>query len=258
LATLGNIISGNRRRDPFGDHGGPFDLAARLFDSPTVLGLSDVACAGAWHARGEPHAPNLDPCANLLAGLLRPLIGARAASTSRLLLDEFLTLPDVLAATQPRLQAVVNSESIARFIVLIRDAMVFSLRLRISERPILTSDERLIDYLRVTMAYNAAEQFRVLFLNARKMLLRDEVMGLGSIREAPVFPREVIRRALELGATAVVLVHNHPSGVAEPSQADLTMTRQIADGGRMLDITVGDHIIVTKAGFTSLRSRGLL
>jgi DNA repair protein RadC len=190
--------------------------------------------------------------------LLRPLVGAQATLISRQLLDEFMTLPDVLAATQPRLQAVAKSESVARFIVLVRDAMVFSLRLRISDRPILSTDERLIDYLRVTMAYCVSEQFHVLFLNARNMLIRDEVMGLGSIQEAPVFPREVIRRALELGATAVVLVHNHPSGDPEPSEADRSITGRVAGCGRSFDIALNDHIIVTKAGFTSFRSRGLL
>jgi DNA repair protein RadC len=222
------------------------------------LGLSDAAGAGAWHAFGEPTADRLDTSANLLAGLLRPLVGAQAPSISRLLLDEFLTLPEVLAATPSRLLAVAHSENVARFIVLVRDAMVFSLRLRIGDRPILSSDDRLIDYLRVTMAYNVTEQFRVLFLNARNMLIRDEVMGLGSIQEAPVFPREVIRRALELGATAIVLVHNHPSGDHEPSSADLSITRRIASCGQTFDIALVDHIIVTKAGFTSFRSQGFL
>jgi DNA repair protein RadC len=258
LATLGNIISADRRRDPFGDHGGPFDIAACLRDRAAVLGVPDVASSGSWNPRGETDTTRLDSSANLLAGLLRPLLGVRSAPISRLLLDEFITLPEVLAATPSRLQAVAKCENVARFIVLIRDAMVFSLRLRISDRPILSSDERVIDYLRVTMAYSINEQFRVLFLNARNMLIRDEVMGIGSTQEAPVFPREVIRRALELGATAIVLVHNHPSGDPEPSEADLSITRRIAICGSALEIALYDHIIITKAGFTSFRSRGFL
>jgi DNA repair protein RadC len=174
------------------------------------------------------------------------------------LLAELTTLPDVLAADQLRLRSITQSEAVARFIVLMRDAMLYSLRLRVGDSPILSTNERLIDYLHASMAHGLTEQFRVLFLNARNMLIRDEVMGLGSILEAPVFPREVIRRALEVGATAVVLVHNHPSGDPEPSEADLSITRHIASCGHMFDITVSDHIIVTKAGFTSFRSWGFL
>jgi DNA repair protein RadC len=258
LANLGNILSVDRRRDPFSDHGGPFDCADGLRDRPAVLGLSDVASAGTWHTRGETDAKGLDSSANLLAGLLRPLVGSRAASISRLLLDEFLTLPCVLAAPPSRLHAVTQSESITRFIVLVRDAMLYSLRLRISDRPVLSSDERLIDYLRTTMAYNLTEQFRVLFLNTRDILIRDEVMGIGSISEAPVFPREVVRRALELGAAAIVLVHNHPSGDPEPSDSDLSITRRISICAGTFDIALNDHIIVTKMGFESFRSRELL
>jgi DNA repair protein RadC len=258
LANLGNIISNDCRRDPFGDHGGPFDRADGLCDRRAVLGISNVTGAGIRHTRGEPDAERLDSSANLLAGLLRPLVGSRSASISRLLLDEFLTLPCVLAAPPSRLLAITQSDKVSRFIVLVRDAMLYALRMRISDRPILSSEVRLIDYLRTMMAYNLNEQFRVLFLNARGMLIRDEVMGIGSICEAPVFPREVIRRALELGAAAIVLVHNHPSGDPEPSDSDLSITRRISICARTFDIALNDHIIVTKAGFTSFRSRGLL
>jgi DNA repair protein RadC len=258
LATLGNIVSVDRRRDPFGDHGGPFDLAKGVRDRAAVLGLSDAACAGAWHARRQKSAASLDSCSNLLAGLIRPLVGARSTTIARALLMEFGTLPDVLAADQLRLCAVSRSETVARFIILLRDAMLYSLRLRVGESPILSSNEQLIDYLRVSIAYRMTEQFRVLFLNARNALIRDEVMGLGSILEAPVFPREVIRRALEVGATALVLVHNHPSGDPEPSTSDVSITGRIASCSRTFDIALNDHIIVTKSGFTSFRSRGLL
>jgi DNA repair protein RadC len=258
LATLGNILSSDRRRDPFGDHGGPFDLATRVRDCAAVLGLPDAAGAGAWHARGQKNAGRLDSCSNLLAGLLRPLVGASSVMISRKLLSEFGTLPDVLAADQFRLGSVAQSEPVARFIVLIRDAMLYSLRLRIEDTPILSSNGRLIDYLRSSMAFGLTEQCRVLFLNARNALIRDEVTGLGSIVEAPIFPRELVRRALEVGATAIVLVHNHPSGDPEPSEADLLITRRISFCTRMFDITLNDHIIVTKSGFTSFRSRGLL
>jgi DNA repair protein RadC len=258
LATLGNLISVDHRSDPFGDHGGPFDLAARLCDRGDVLGVSDVGGVGAGYPCGQKDAYSLGSCANLLAGLLRPLVGTSSATLARRLLDEFSTFPDVLSADQARLRAVSQSESVARFIVLVRDAMLYSLRLHIGKRPILSSSDRLIDYLRASMGYSLTEQFRVLFLNAQNMLIRDQIMGLGSVLEAPVFPQEVFRRALEVGASAIVLVHNHPSGNLEPSDADLKITRRIVGCGRLLEITLNDHIIVTKAGFTSFRSRGLI
>jgi DNA repair protein RadC len=258
LASLGNIISDDCRRDPFGDHGGPFDLAAGLRTGAAILGLSRLTSDGSRHPCDESQFPRLNPCENLLAGLLRPIAGPRSEKISRALLVEFQTLPEVLASDYSRLGAVTQSDAVTRFIVLVRDAMLHSLRLRVADNPILSSNQRLIDYLRASIAYGICEQFRVLFLNARHMLMRDEVMGLGSVREATVFPREVIRRALELGATSIVLVHNHPSGSLEPSATDLAVTRDVVDCGRMFDLVVDDHIIVTKSGFVSFRALGIL
>ena len=107
------------------------------------------------------------------------------------------------------------------------------------------------------LAHEAREQFRVLFLDKKNQLIADEVMGRGTVDHAPVYPREVMRRALELSASAVILVHNHPSGDPTPSAADIDMTRQVVDAGRSLRIAVHDHLIAARDGVASLKALGL-
>ena len=126
------------------------------------------------------------------------------------------------------------------------------------EQPILGSWQALIDYLRIDMAHLTVERVRVLYLNAQNMLIHDEHVGDGSIDEAAIHPREVIRRALDLGATALILVHNHPSGSPEPSRADIQITNKIAEAGRLLGIVVHDHVIIGREGHVSLKAKGLI
>lgn len=128
----------------------------------------------------------------------------------------------------------------------------------VREQPVLSSWQALLDYLRLDMAHLTIERVRVLYLNTKNMLIRDEVAGEGSIDQAPIYTREIIRRSIDLGAAAIILVHNHPSGDSSPSRQDITMTREIIEAGKRLGIAVHDHIIVGKDGFTSLRSAGLL
>jgi len=126
------------------------------------------------------------------------------------------------------------------------------------EQPILNSWQQLIDYCRAAMAFEDVEQFRVLFLDKKNRLIADEVQQRGTVDHAPVYPREVIKRALELGATALILVHNHPSGDPTPSAADVQMTRQIIDVTKPLGIAVHDHIIIGKAGHASMKALRLV
>ncbi len=128
----------------------------------------------------------------------------------------------------------------------------------VREMPILSSWQSLLDYLRADMAHLTTERVRVLYLNSKNMLIRDEITGEGSIDQVPIYVREVIRRALDLGAAAVILVHNHPSGDSSPSRQDITLTREIIDAGKRLGVNVHDHIIIGKNGFSSMRSSGLL
>lgn len=128
----------------------------------------------------------------------------------------------------------------------------------IRHQPILSNWQALLDYLRIDMASLTIERVRVLHLNARNMLIRDEVMSEGSIDQAAVYVREVIRRALDLGSAAIILVHNHPSGDPAPSRADIQLTKDIAEAGRKLGIVVHDHIIIGSDKHTSLRAAGLI
>lgn len=126
----------------------------------------------------------------------------------------------------------------------------------IAGQPLLGSWEKLITYLKTALAHETNEQFHVLFLNAKNVLIADEVLQTGTVNHTPVYPREVIKRALELGATALILVHNHPSGDPTPSRADIEMTREVAAAGEKLDIVLHDHIIMSKGGHTSFRDLG--
>jgi DNA repair protein RadC len=132
------------------------------------------------------------------------------------------------------------------------------LETRIEERPILSSWDALGDYLTATMAHLAIEQVRVLFLNAKNMLLANEAMWSGSVDEASVHVREVIARAIALGATAIIIVHNHPSGDPSPSQQDIRLTRDLVEAGRHMRVAVHDHVIVGRQGRSSLRALGLI
>lgn len=128
----------------------------------------------------------------------------------------------------------------------------------VTDQPILGSWSALIDYCRSAMAYEDIEQFRVLFLDKRNRLIADEVQQTGTIDHTPVYPREVIKRALELSATALILVHNHPSGDPTPSSADVQMTRQINDIAKPLGIALHDHVIIGKSGHASLKGLKLI
>jgi DNA repair protein RadC len=128
----------------------------------------------------------------------------------------------------------------------------------VKKRPVLSSWSHVLDYCRTAMAFENKEQFRVLFLDKRNALIADEVQQTGTVDHTPVYPREVVRRALELAATAVILVHNHPSGDPTPSQADIRMTREIVTIAQPMGIAVHDHIIVSRDGHASFRGLKLL
>ncbi len=129
---------------------------------------------------------------------------------------------------------------------------------QLQQRTLLSSWNDVIDYCRTSMAFADKEQFRLLFLDKRNQLIADEVQQVGTVDHTPVYPREVIKRALELSATAIILVHNHPSGDPTPSQADIQMTRAIIDIAGPLGISVHDHIIVGKNGHASLKGMKLI
>lgn len=131
-------------------------------------------------------------------------------------------------------------------------------RSEIEMQPVLGSWQALIDYLAVDMSHLRHERVRVLYLDTRNRLILDHLAAEGSVDEAAIHPREVIRKAFDIGATALILVHNHPSGDPEPSRADIQITHRIAEAGRLLNITLHDHIIVGRGTHVSLRAKGLI
>jgi DNA repair protein RadC len=129
---------------------------------------------------------------------------------------------------------------------------------RVEGQPVLSSWEALGDYLQAAMGHRRTEEVRILFLNAKNMLIANEALWQGSVDEASVHVREVIARAIALGATALIIVHNHPSGDPSPSQQDIRLTRDLVDAGRHMKVTVHDHVIVGASGRTSMRAMGLI
>ncbi|WP_421935476.1 JAB domain-containing protein [Phenylobacterium sp.] len=175
----------------------------------------------------------------------------------RALLDEFGSLPQVLAASPAALRRFVRPAAAGR-LVLARDLAQRLLRAPLRERPVLSSWSALVDYLRAGLAGRSRERFHVLYLDKRNRLIRDEIEGEGTVDHAPVYPREILRRALELDASALILAHNHPAGDPAPSVADVDMTRQVVEAARALRISVHDHVVVSGQGVASFRALGLL
>jgi DNA repair protein RadC len=149
-------------------------------------------------------------------------------------------------------------ETAAAAIKIVQTAALRLISAPIHEMPILASWQALLDYLRADMAHLKTERVRTLFLDTKNRLIRDEIASEGSIDQAAIYTREVIRRALDLGAAAVILVHNHPSGDSAPSRQDISMTREIIEAGKRLGIAVHDHIIIGMDGHKSMRGMGLL
>lgn len=175
------------------------------------------------------------------------------------LLAEFGNLPTLLAASPSELSRVEGlGEGAAAAIKFVEAVMLRSLKAQALDRPVLSGWQALTDYLHASMAHRTTEQFRVIFLNNRNIMIRDEPMGDGTNNAAPVYPREIVKRALELQAAAVVLVHNHPSGDPQPSRDDISMTRAVMEAGRHLGLVVHDHVIIGRGGHVSMRAQGLI
>ena len=146
----------------------------------------------------------------------------------------------------------------ARQLGLLHALLLRALEHPLRQRPVLTSSEAVRTYLRARLTALPREVFHVLFLDKKNQLIADERMGAGTVDHAPVYPREIVRRALELSANAVLLAHNHPSGDATPSRADIEMTKRVVEAAKVLEIQVHDHIIVGDEAVVSLRRQGLM
>ena len=175
------------------------------------------------------------------------------------LIAKFSSFAEVLAAPSPRLEEVKGvKEATATDLKIIHAAATRLARGQLKTRPALSSWTAVLDYCRTAMAFADKEQFRILFLDKRNQLIADEVQQTGTVDHTPVYPREVVKRALELSATAIILVHNHPSGDPTPSGADIQMTQSIIEIAKPLGIAVHDHIIVAKQGHASMKGLRLI
>ena len=175
------------------------------------------------------------------------------------LLKSLGSFAEVIAADPARLAEVKGlGEAGVAALKVVEAAAVRLAREQVVDRPVVSSWQALLDYCRASMAYNKTEQFRILFLDRKNVLIADEVQQEGTVDHTPVYPREVIKRALELGASAIILAHNHPSGDPTPSRDDIAMTREIVEAGRKLGVTVHDHVVVGRRGHASFKGLGLL
>ena len=176
---------------------------------------------------------------------------------AKTLLKQFGSIAGVMAADMHDLSQVKGlSENSAALIKVVHALTQRMLIEDVEQKPILSSWKKLLDYCHVAMAHEKREQFRVLFLNRKNQLIADEVQQVGTVDHAPVYPREIVKRALEHGATALILVHNHPSGDPIPSDSDIAMTEEIIRAARTLDVVVHDHLIIAKSGHASFKAHG--
>ncbi|MCB6178053.1 DNA repair protein RadC [Rhodobacter sp. Har01] len=178
---------------------------------------------------------------------------------ARLLLDTFGDFNRVVTASVPRLLMVKGvGETVIQELKIVEAAAQRMMRARVMHRPVLSSWDTLLDYCHTTMAHRETEQFRILFLDRKNVLIADEEQAKGTVDHVPVYPREVVKRALELNASALILVHNHPSGDPTPSEADISMTIQVQDACQTLGLVLHDHLIIGKSRELSFRASGYL
>ena len=178
---------------------------------------------------------------------------------AKTLLKEFGSVQGVLTADVSRLLAVKGvKENATMAFRVVEAAARWLAREEVLQRNVLTSWDKLLDYCRTILARESTERFHLLFLDRKNVLIADERQQEGTVDHTPVYPREVVKRALELNASAIIMVHNHPSGDPTPSRADIDMTRQVREAARAVGIALHDHLIIGRTGHASLKAMGLL
>jgi DNA repair protein RadC len=232
----------------------PFRKTLPAKDKPDYLGHRDRLRER--FARSDEALPDYE----LLELLLFRLIPrSDTKPVAKALLARFGSLAEVLGAPVSLLQEVKGvGPSVALDLKIVAATGRRMARGEIKGREILSSWNKVLDYCRAAMAFEEREQFRILFLDKKNALIADEVQQTGTVDHTPVYPREVIKRALELSSTAIILVHNHPSGDTTPSQADIEMTRTIVETAKPLGISVHDHIIIGRKGVASMKGLALI
>lgn len=243
---------------------GPADRQASFLDSATPAAkpvpsyLSDHRARLRERFAAGGHDPM--PDYELLELLLFRIVPRRDVKPlARALLDRFGDLGAVLAAAPRELAAEAGVGPAVALELKVTEAVAQrALRSKLLRRPVVAGWTALLDYLRATMSHAPTERFRILFLDTRNTLLADEEQARGTVDHVPVYPREVVRRALELNAKALILVHNHPSGDPTPSPADIEMTRRVAEACALMELVLHDHVIVGREATLSFRAHGLL
>ena len=178
---------------------------------------------------------------------------------AKALIAQFGSFADAIAAPRARLLEVDGiGEAVVTQLKIVEAAALRLARSQMLNKPALSSWAALIDYCTAAMARSPHEEFRVLFLDRKNILIADEVQTRGTVDHTPVYPREIVKRALELGASAIILVHNHPSGDPTPSRADIEMTREVTAAAKALKIAVHDHLVIGRSGHASFKALGLL
>ncbi|VDC23492.1 RadC family protein [Pseudogemmobacter humi] len=238
---------------PFGDEAEAVPLPGRL---PSYIRDHRARLRARFTEGGAAAMPDYELLELIL---FRAIPRQDVKPLARLLIDTFGDFNRVLSAPPARLTAVKGvGEAVVLELKLVEASAQRLMRARVMNRPALSSWDALLDYCHTTMAHRETEQFRLLFLDRKNVLIADEEQARGTVDHVPVYPREVVKRALELNASALILVHNHPSGDPTPSEADITMTMQVQDACRTLGITLHDHLIIGKSKEVSLRSLGYL
>ena len=234
---------------------------------PAKPGLSDMAGAPPHYTghRGRLRQRLLESGAESLPDyeLLEMLLFVQDARRdvkplAKALIDRFGGFPEVLSAAPDALRAAGLREPAVALLKSVREAALRLARAQLCERDVIGSWDRLIDYCNANVAYGQVEEFHLLFLDRKNALLAHERQQRGTVDHTPVYTREVVKRALELGASALILVHNHPSGDPTPSKADIQVTRDIVNAAKPLGLTIHDHLIIGRGRHTSLRDMGLL
>lgn len=205
-------------------------------------------------ATAEPRNGHLQ-----LVALIAQIEPNSAPSIAGRLIGQFGSLGALMAASPAaQLRATPDCPQIVALLSACQAVMMHVLCRVVDNRPVLSSSDALFDYLHASMAHAVTEQVRALFMDARLRVIRDDLVGLGSVDEAHVNNRLIIQRCFDLGASGLILVHNHPSGCPEPSRSDISFTRQLAIAAKALSITLHDHVIVARTGSTSFRGLGLM
>ena len=191
--------------------------------------------------------------------LFQAIPRADVKPVAKALLARFGDFAAIMAADAKDLQEVKGvGESVAIALKTVQAAAVKMMRDEVADRPVIGSWKKLLAYCRASMGHEKTEQFRILFLDRKNQLIGDEVQQKGTVDHTPVYPREVAKRALELGASAIIMVHNHPSGDPTPSDADIAMTDEVEKALDALGISLHDHVVIGRKGHVSFKSAGLL